>query len=77
MSNHTDLPSISTDQLADVTGAGWGWVKPVAKFAGKKLLGPASAAYSGYAGTSKFLDDRDHGKSIKTSLKDGLKAALF
>jgi len=78
MSNNTiAFATITTDQLTDVTGGGFGWLKPVAKFVGKKLLGPASAAYSGYAGTTKFLEDRDQHKSIKTSLWDGLKAAVI
>lgn len=78
LSSHTPaLQTLSTDQLTTATGGGWGWVKPAAKILGKKVLGPVSAAYSGYCATSKFLDDRDHGKSLKTSLWDGAKAAVI
>lgn len=77
MSNDLSIQTISSDQLDNVTGGGFGWLKPVAKFVGKKVLGPVSAAYSGYAGTSKFLDDRDQGKSFGRSLWDGVKAAVI
>ena len=73
-----NLQTISSDQLSDVTGGfGFGWLKPAAKILGKKVLGPVSAAYSGYSAVNKFLDDRDHGKSIGRSLWDGAKAAVI
>lgn len=78
MSNDLSIQTLSSDNLDNVTGGfGFGWLKPVAKFVGKKVLGPVSAAYSGYEGTSKFLDDRDHGKSFGRSLWDGVKAAVI
>jgi hypothetical protein len=77
MSNDLSIQTLSSDQLGNVTGGGFGWLKPAAKILGKKVLGPISAAYSGYAATSKFLDDRDHGKSIGRSLWDGAKAAVI
>jgi hypothetical protein len=78
MSNELAIQTLSSDQLDHVTGGfGFGWLKPAAKILGKKVLGPVSAVYSGYAGTSKFLEDRDHHKSIGRSLWDGLKAAVI
>lgn len=71
------LEALSSDQLSNVAGGGFGWIKPVARFAGKRVLGPFGAAYSGYVGTKKFLDDRRQHKSFGTSLKDGLKTGLF
>jgi hypothetical protein len=72
------IQTLSSDQLTHVNGGfGLGWLKPAAKFLGKKVLGPVSAAYSAYEGTSKFLDDRDHGKSVGRSLWDGVKAAVI
>lgn len=77
MSNDLSIQTLPSDQLDHVTGGGFGWLKPAAKFLGKKVLGPVSAAYSGYEGTSKFLEDRDHGKSFGRSLWDGVKAAVI
>lgn len=78
MSNHTDFVSLSSDQLADISGGGLpGWVKPAAKFVGKKVLGPVSAAWTAYDGVSGFLKARDQGKSFGDSVKDGVKNAIF
>jgi hypothetical protein len=78
MSNELPIHILSSDQLSSATGGfGFGWLKPVAKFVGKKVLGPVGAAYSGYEGVSKFLSDRDHHKSFGTSLWDGVKAAVI
>ncbi|HEX3761820.1 MAG TPA: hypothetical protein VHW23_24140 [Kofleriaceae bacterium] len=78
MSNSIAFQTVSSDQLTSVSGGfGLGWLKPVAKFAGKKVLGPASAAISGYQGMNKFLDDRDHHKSFGRSVWDGVKAAVI
>ena len=82
MSNNIAFQTLSNDQLDNV-GGGFGlpsFLKPVAKiagFAGKKVLGPISAAYSGYEGMNAFLKDRSQHKGIGTSLWDGVKAAVI
>jgi hypothetical protein len=77
MSNTVALEAISSDQLTDVTGGiSFGWVKPAAKFVGKRLLGPASAVYAGYQGGNAYFDARDHGQSVKSSLWAGVKKAV-
>jgi hypothetical protein len=78
MSNTTALQTISTDNLSDVTGGAMPkWVKPAAKFAGKKVLGPVSAAWTAYDGTKGYLDARDQGKSVPQSVGEGLKKAFL
>ena len=76
MSNHVALETISLNQLEDVTGAGFGWVKPLVKFGGKKVLGPVGWAWSAYDGTSAFLKARKEGKSVGSSLWEGAKNAV-
>jgi hypothetical protein len=77
MSNHNDPESLSADVLAAVTGGGLGWLKPLAKFGGKKVLGPVGWAWSAYDGTSAFIDARKHGKSVGASLWEGAKSAVI
>ncbi len=79
MSNDNELQAISLDQLNTVN-AGFGfpkWVKPVAKFAGKKVLGPVSAAWTAYDAADGYLTAREHGKGVKDSLIAGAKNAVF
>lgn len=77
MSNHIELDSLSSDQLVGVNGGLPKWVKPAAKFVGKKVLGPVSAAWTAYDGVSGYLDARKQGKSVGDSLKDGVKNAVW
>ena len=77
MSNHPAWESISSDQLADVSGGGIGWLKPLTKFGGKKVLGPAGWAWTAYDGTSAFLKARHNGQSVGSSLWSGAKAAAI
>jgi hypothetical protein len=67
---------ISAADLDDATGGG-GWLKPVAKFVGKKVLGPISAAWTAYDATSGYLNARDQGKGVGESLWEGAKAAVW
>lgn len=78
MSNSTSLQIIASDNLSTVTGGAMpGWVKPTAKFVGKKVLGPVSAAWTAYDGTTGYLDARDKGKSVPDSLRAGAKKAFL
>jgi len=74
-STHT-LSEISKDELHDTTG-GAGWVKPAAKFVGKKVLGPVGTVWSAYEGVKSFKKARDDGKSVGRSLFEGAKEAVF
>jgi len=79
MSNPISLSPLDAATLDAVTGGfpGAGLLKPVAKFAGKKVLGPVGWAWSAYDGTSAFLDARKHGKSVGSSLWEGAKSAAI
>jgi hypothetical protein len=74
MTNDT-LTTLSTEQLDQING-GLDWKRGL-KFAGKKALGPVSAAWSGYDGVNGYLDAREKGKSVKSSLWSGLKSAVW
>jgi hypothetical protein len=78
MSSNTALQTISADNLSTINGGALpGWVKPAAKFVGKKVLGPVSAAWTAYDGVSGYLDARDQGKSVPQSVGAGLKNAFL
>ncbi len=53
------------------------WLKPAAKFVGKKVLGPVSAAWTAYDGVNGYLNARDQGKGVGASLWEGAKNAVF
>jgi hypothetical protein len=77
MSNHNELQALSSDQLIEVNGGLPEWVKPVAGFVGKKVLGPVSAAWTAYDAADGFLTAREQGKGVGESLIEGGKNALF
>lgn len=77
MSNNIEFASLSSDQLVSINGGLPSWVKPAAKFVGKKVLGPVSAAWTAYDGVNGYLDARKQGKSVGDSLKDGVKNAVW
>jgi hypothetical protein len=67
--------TLSNDQLDAATGGGW--MGKVAKFAGKKVLGPVSAAWTAYDGVKGYLDARDQGKGVGESMWEGAKSAVW
>lgn len=67
---HDDLDAIHG-------GNGWSKAGKVAKFAGKKVLGPVSAAWTAYDGVSGYLDARKQGKGVGASLWEGAKNAVW
>ena len=78
MSQHVASQSfseISSIDLGAATG-GAGWIKG-AKFLGKKVLGPVSAAWTAYDATSGYLNARDKGKGVGASLWEGAKSAVW
>lgn len=68
---------ISSDDLNNTTGGAGGWLKPAAKFVGKKVLGPVSAAWTAYDGVNGYLNARDQGHGVGRSLWEGAKNAVF
>lgn len=79
MSNNTQIENVSSEQLSSVSGGiGWGAIaKTGAKVVGKKVLGPVSAAWTGYDVTKAVLKAHDEHKSFGDTVKAGVKAAIF
>jgi hypothetical protein len=76
MTTDHSFTEISATDLDHTTG-GAGWLKPAAKFVGKKVLGPISAAWTAYDATNGYLNARDQGKGVGESLWEGAKAAVW
>jgi hypothetical protein len=75
MTDHS-FTEVSTADLDQATG-GAPWLKGAAKFVGKKVLGPVSAAWTAYDATTGYLNARDQGKGVGESLWEGAKAAVW
>ena len=73
----SSITEISTADLDLATGGVSPWIKGAAKFVGKKVLGPVSAAWTAYDATTGYLNARDQGKSVGQSLWEGAKAAVW
>lgn len=75
----TDSPilELSTADLEAATGGLNPFIKGAAKFVGKKVLGPVSAAWTAYDATTGFLDARKQGKGVGESLWEGAKKAVW
>jgi hypothetical protein len=76
MTTDHSFTEISAADLDTATG-GAGWLKGAAKFVGKKVLGPVSAAWTAYDATTGYLNARDQGKTVGASLWEGAKAAVW
>lgn len=77
MTTEHSFSALSSVDLESTTGGGAGWLKPAAKFVGKKVLGPVSAAWTAYDATNGYLNARDQGKGVGASLWEGAKAAVW
>lgn len=77
MSAISTLPELSSADLEAATGGLNPFIKGAAKFVGKKVLGPVSAAWTAYDAASGYLSARDQGKSVGESLWEGAKAAVW
>ena len=77
MTTEHAFTELTTIDLDNATGGGAAWLKPAAKFVGKKVLGPVSAAWTAYDATTGYLNARDQGKSVGASLWEGAKAAVW
>jgi hypothetical protein len=73
----SSITEISTADLELATGGITPFIKGAAKFVGKKVLGPVSAAWTAYDATTGYLNARDQGKSVGESLWEGAKAAVW
>lgn len=73
----SSITEISTADLEHATGGINPFIKGAAKFVGKKVLGPVSAAWTAYDATTGYLNARDQGKSVGESLWEGAKAAIW
>ncbi|HEY6173340.1 MAG TPA: hypothetical protein VIX73_02810 [Kofleriaceae bacterium] len=73
----SSITEISAADLELATGGINPFLKGAAKFVGKKVLGPVSAAWTAYDATTGYLNARDKGKSVGESLWEGAKAAVW
>lgn len=74
-----DTITISSTDLDTVTGGGVPWkkiAKKAVKVVGKKVLGPVSAAWTGYDAVDGYLDARENGDSVLKSIGKGAYNAL-
>jgi len=73
----SSFSELSSADLDFATGGVSPWLKGAAKFVGKKVLGPVSAAWTAYDATTGYLHARDQGKGVGESLWEGAKAAVW